>query len=192
MKKSIFIILISVLFFPLTGLITDSGDGDGPVTGYLDITVESNINKVLFYYPISEKNVAPGSERMTNIVLPVKDFKCDNKTAYRDFLTLLKADEHPDLTIELPEKALQQIKNRDEVVLKNVTINIAGVSKEYDIVCTAENSGAGDKVLAGTITVGLTDLDITPPVKYFGMVKIKDEVIVKFGLGLKDQSIARK
>lgn len=192
MKKSILIIFAAVLLFPLSGMKMISGDGDSPVTGYINITVESNVNKVLFTYPISDRNIASTNGKMTNIVLPVKDFKCDNKIAYKDFLSLLKADIYPDMTIELPGKVLQQLRNSDEVVLRNVTINLAGVSKEYDIVCTAEDSGSGDKVLSGTIMVGLTELDITPPVKYFGMVKIKDEVIVKFGLGIKDQNFARK
>lgn len=190
--KNIIIILISILFFPLTGMKNESGIDSAPVTGYLNITVESNVNKVLFSYPISEKNLTPGNGKMTNIVLPVKGFECDNKIAYKDFLTLLKADVYPDLTIELPEKVIRQLRNRNDVVLRNVTINIAGISKEYDIVCTAENSTSGDKVLTGAIIVELSELDIKPPVKYFGMVKIKDEVMVKFGLGIKDQSLAHR
>lgn len=192
MKKNILILLSAVLFFPLYGVNIASGENDVPVIGYISITVESNVNKVLFTYPISDRNIASPNGKMTNIVLNVKDFKCDNKIAYKDFLSLLKADVYPEMTIELPGKVFQQLENKDELILKNVTINIAGVSKEYDILCTAENTRTGDKVLAGTIMVGLTELDITPPVKYLGMVKIKDEVIVKFGLGIKDQSFARK
>ncbi|HLN20622.1 MAG TPA: hypothetical protein VK213_06010 [Bacteroidales bacterium] len=178
---------------PFSGFKINSDDNGLPVTGYIDITVESNVNKVLFTYPISESNIAPGrNDRKTSIVLPVKDFRCDNKIAYKDFINLLKADTYPELTIDLPGKVLQQIRERENVTLRNVTINIAGVSKKYDIVCTEEKAADGEKVLAGTIVVGLTDLHIDPPKKYFGMVKIKDEVIVKFGLGLKDQSYAQK
>lgn len=163
--------------------------------GFLNITVESNVNRVLFSYPISNVNMhnsdAGGNRRLTDIVVPVKDFKCDNKIAYKDFLALLKADRYPDLIISIPRSALRQLRNEQEFTLHNVMIDIAGVSREYDISCKTEPDGAGN-IMVGTITVVLSDLDIKPPVKYFGMVKIKDEVIVKFGLGIEDQTLARK
>lgn len=192
MKKILIILLMSVLFVPLSGLKVNSDDFESPITGYIDIMVESNVNKVLFTYMITDNNVASANTNTTSIILPVKDFRCDNKIAYKDFITLLKADTYPDLIIDFPGRVLQQIRNRDEVILRNVTINIAGVSREYDILCTSENSASGDKVHTGTIKVDLVDLDLKPSKKLFGMVKIKDEVIVKFGLGLKDQSFARK
>lgn len=78
------------------------------------------------------------------------------------------------------------------MTLKNITITIAGVSRKYEIYYTADKTGNGDRILSGTITINLNDLNITPPSKYFGMVKIKDEVIVKFGLGLTNQNYATK
>jgi hypothetical protein len=42
----------------------------------------------------------------------------------------------------------------------------------------------------GTLKVRLTDLEIEPQVKYFGLVKIRDEVIVKFGFSYKDYHLA--
>lgn len=192
MKKKLIVILLSALFVPLSGMKVEADNIDSPITGYLDITVESNVNKVLFSYLITNNNVAGANTSSTSIVLPVKDFRCDNKIAYKDFITLLKAETYPDLIIDFPGTVLEQIQNSDEVTLKNVTINIAGVSREYDILCTAENSTAGDKVHTGTIKVDLADLGLRPPKKYFGIVKIKDEVIVKFGLGIEDRSLARK
>lgn len=168
---------------------------DLPLKGFLNITVESNVNRVLFSYPISNTNMhtsnVQGNGRMTDIVVPVKDFRCDNKIAYKDFLTLLKADQYPDLVISIPRSAIRHLRGDKEFTLHNVMINIAGVSREYDITCTTEPNGS-DNIMVGTITVVLSDLDIKPPVKYFGMVKIKDEVIVKFGLGIQDQSLASK
>lgn len=191
MKLYLYIIFFTISI-PLFGR-EASPEVDSPVTGYLDITVESNVNKVNFSYPISERNLTAGnSAKMRTIIVPVKDFRCDNKIAFRDFLTLLQAEKYPELTIEIPDRVLQQLSHEDEVELKDVTINIAGVSKEYNIICTAENSPEGDRILAGTIKIDLNDYDIRPPVKYFGMVKIRDEVIVKFGLGVRDRNFAHK
>jgi len=190
MKKKLVLIFLAVLYIILPGF--RPSPPESPVTGFLDITVESNVNKVLFSYPISERNITSGTgKRLTNIVLPVRDFECNNKLAFKDFLTLLKAEQYPDIIISIPWNALQQPEHEDSVTLKNIKITIAGVSRKYDIYCTAEDSGNGDKILVGTIKIDLNDLNIIPPSKYFGMVKIKDEVFVKFGLGLKDQNYAR-
>lgn len=192
MEKRINILLISI-FLILSSFRNNENDSlsESPLTGFLNITVESNVNKVLFSYPITDQNLHSGTGRMTDIIVPVKDFKCDNKVAYKDFLTLLKADQFPDLTISIPRRAIQQLRSEKEITLHNVVISIAGVSREYDIACKTEPKSS-ENISVGMITIGLTDLDITPPVKYFGMVKIKNEVIVKFGLGNKNQSFARK
>lgn len=195
--KNITIISSIILFFILTSFKNSGIDSiaESPVTGFLNITVESNVNKVLFSYPITGQNMQPSAEpqksgSMADIVVPVRDFRCNNKVAYRDFVTLLKADQYPDLIISIPRRAFRQIMSESEFTLHNILINIAGVSKKYDITCKTEPDGSGN-ILVGTIVVDLTDLNITPPIKYFGMVRIKDEVIVKFGLGLLSQSFAR-
>jgi len=197
MKKNIFI-LLTIACLPLFAFRpgVDSTGADAPVTGFINIVVESNVNKVNFSYPISQVNLrdetGPETNAKTAIVVPVKDFRCDNKVARRDFLELLQADRYPDLSIEIPRKVLTQLRFRRSVTLHNILINIAGVTKAYDITCREEDDGAGGKILVGTIIVPLSDLNINPPSKFFGMVKIKNDVIVKFGLGFKDQSYARK
>jgi hypothetical protein len=123
-----------------------------------------------------------------DIIVPVKDFKCTNRMAYRDFLKLLKAGEYPVMKVTIPGNIVDQLQNRESVILRDVLITIAGVSKKYDITCRAEKNGLKKNILVGTISVRLEDLNIDPPEKYFGMVKIKDQVIVKFGLGIKDTS----
>jgi hypothetical protein len=190
MKKNL-LILFYLLIFPLAGYTRPAGGIDLPVTGFIDITVESNINKVDFTYPISSSNVGNREEKsIADITVPVKDFRCKNKIAFRDFLTLLKANEYPDIKITIPGNIIEQLQGKESVTLHNVLINIAGVTKKYDIVCTSSHNK--DNILTGTIVVRLNDLNIDPPEKYLGMVKIKDQVIVKFGLGIQDYSFARK
>jgi hypothetical protein len=187
MKNYLFTIFSLLIFSSCFGI---AGAGiNSPVTGFIDIQVESNINKVSFSYPLSESNISSSGERMTgkaDIVVPVKDFKCTNRIAYRDFLKLLRANEYPEIKVSIPGNIVEQLQNKESVVLHDVLITIAGTSKKYDIICKSERKkGSGDNILVGTISVRLEDLNIDPPEKYFGMVKIKDHVIVKFGLGIK-------
>jgi hypothetical protein len=163
-----------------------------PITGFINITVESNVNKVMFSYPLSGENInGEETHRGFSITVPVKDFRCDNKIAFKDFISLLKADRFPDLSITIPGDMLERLHTEDSLTLHNVMINIAGVTRAYDIRVVPQSGNTSDNLLTGTITLGLSDLSIQPPVKLFGMVKVKDKVIVRFGLGLKKYFYAR-
>jgi hypothetical protein len=196
--KRISVILIVLLCFPLAGFRTSDFKPAGKILtdGFIDITVESNINRVFFSYPLSRISLQetgdPGKadSDTVNITVPVRDFKCANENAFHDFLTLLKADQYPDLSISIPWKNLKQYPHKDYITIHNLLINIAGVKRKYDITCHAENPDSEDSFLLGTLKIRLTDLDIEPPVKYFGLVKIKDEVIVKFGFSFKYYHLA--
>lgn len=197
--KRIFLILTVLIYFPVAGFRIDNGSYElkAPASGFIDIIVESNVNRLVFSYPLSEIKLYYAGEAIAdtenkdtaNIIVPVKDFRCTNKLAFKDFLTLLKANQYPNLTITIPQKFLMQFYH-DSITIHNIMINIAGISKKYDIPCRAENLNSEDYLLIGTINIRLEDLKIEPPEKYFGLVKIKDEVIVKFGFRLKDYSLA--
>jgi len=197
MKKNL-LILSLLLCFPLAGFIIDNNEpgGKAPANGFIDITVESNVNRLFFSYPLSRTSIYDAGEsgneesEAVNIIVPVRDFRCSNETAFRDFLTLLKADQYPELSITVPQDYLLQNPQNEQVTIHDVIINIAGVSKKYDIACRVENRNSQDYILVGIVKIRFTDLKIEPPVKYFGLVKIKDEVIVKFGFSLEDFNLA--
>ena len=200
MKIKVFI-LILILGYPLyTGFISEEKKpGKSDISsGYIDITVESNINKVLFKYNLNEneypfREIAFTGDRQNaseiNIVVPVKEFQCSNNIAYRDFISLLKANQYPYLSISLPRDELVMNGPGDMVEIRDVLITIAGLPKKYNINCRVIYSSEGYPVLVGTIKIRLTDLDILPPVKSFGLIKIKDEIIVKFGFSLNEEVV---
>jgi hypothetical protein len=197
-RKKYLLILSVLLYFPIAGLIFDGDEPDGraPTNGFIDITVESNVNRLFFSYPLNRTSIYDSGKsgnktgETVNIIVPVRDFRCSNKTAFRDFLTLLKADQYPELSITVPQDYLMQHPQNERLTIHDVIINIAGVSKKYDITCRVEDRNSKDSILIGTVKIRLTDLEIKPPVKYFGLVKIKDEVIVKFGISLGDYYLA--
>ncbi|MFH0843617.1 MAG: hypothetical protein V1903_13505 [Bacteroidota bacterium] len=186
-RKSL--ILFILAFYTLSGFKSDDGSPDRGVFtgGFIDITVESNINRVFFSYSLTGIGLYNDSDPETvNITVPVKDFRCVNETAFQDFLILLKADKYPYLSISIPQKSLTQNPQKEYFTIQSMVISIAGVSREYSINCRIENIDSGKSFLAGTLNIRLTDLGIEPPVKYFGLVKIENEVIVKFGFSIND------
>ncbi len=191
------LILILILGYPLyTGFIAEEKKpGRSEISsGYIDITVESNINKVLFTYNLNDKGPPEraypgnsGNASEIHVVVPVKEFQSTNHIAYKDFISLLKVNQFPYLSISLPRDEIVINGPGDMVEIKDVQIIIAGLPKKYNISCRIIYSSEGNPVLIGTTKIRLTDLGIIPPVKSFGLIKIKDEIIVKFGFSLNEE-----
>jgi hypothetical protein len=74
------------------------------------------------------------------------------------------------------------------VLLKGISITVAGVSRQYDINCKIHNVDNENQVLNGTALIKLTDLEIVPPVKMLGLVKVKNEITINFELFIKSSS----
>lgn len=195
--KRISLFLI-VLLPHILNLRADAEIGNkGPIysSGFINITVESNINRLFFNYSIKGNCLSdPGSSSLfpddslslTRIVVPVKEFKCLNQHAYKDFLSLLKADKFPNLEIDFPVNTDIVHNSDDSILLRGVIISVAGIYKNYDINCKIDSKIKNSRVLLGTIRINLTDLDIEPPVKSFGLIKVRNEIIINFGFCLSD------
>jgi hypothetical protein len=184
-----------ILFLLLTTSISNvTGEGNSDDTnhtaGFIDIIVQSNINRLVFKYDLRGKCLFSANgikTKYTNdtsglrISIPVSDFQIRNQSAYKDFLTLLKSDQFPYLQIEIPQNPGIFIPENGSGILKNVTVTVAGVSKKYDIDCSIEKTGTENEILLGLSHIRLTDFEIEPPVKFSGLIKVRDEIIVKFG-----------
>jgi hypothetical protein len=155
---------------------------------YIIITGSTNVNSFQFHQiperiaPILLTSLKDGGNSFisrTRIKIPVKRFKADNPFIYKDFMDLLKAAEHPYITVDLPkpfESSLQSDSGKFDI-----RITIAGISKEYKANCFSDVCDDGNTFLFGTQIVRLSDFNIDPPEKTFGLIKVKDEVIINFG-----------
>lgn len=192
------LLLILTLCLPAyAGSIPDGGLKSGRTNsplGFIDITVFSNIEKQFFQYNLKQKCLSFTEESKTGyvqgtsgsrIVIPVKGFKCTNNTAFKDFLTLLKAEQYPYLEIYIPHNSNVIYDKEDSVVLKGVSIVVAGLSKQYDINCKIDKVSNENQILNGTTRIKLTDFGIVPPVKLLGIVRVKNEIIIDFEFCLK-------
>jgi hypothetical protein len=190
------IVIILLFVFPLVSSFR-TGDNSRreslPSLGFIDIVVESNVNRMLFSYQLSKNSliindykVPVGMEDTTAIIImvPVKDFQCGNPFGYKDFITLLKANQYPFMKIEIPRKVFFQQKGSTPLIISGVSLSVAGVSGNYDLLCNVEQLGDDNKLIIGTTMIRLTDMKIDPPVKSMGLVKIRNEIIVNFGFRL--------
>lgn len=190
MRKLLPILILCIPGF--SGFIPDRGmksEMTNGTLGFIDITVFSNIDRQFFQYILKQQCFQFIGDRktgydydtsVTRIVIPLKEFRCTNKAAYNDFLKLLKNEQYPNLEIYIPHYSNIIYDKDDSVVLKGVSIMVAGVTKQYDISCKIYKSGNENKILNGTTGIKLTDLDIVPPVKLLGIVKVKNEINIDF------------
>jgi hypothetical protein len=195
------LLLILTLCFPvLVGFRLNDGLKSGRAnssSGFIDITVLSNIDKQFFQYNLKQQCLSnieePGTEyahniSLSHIIIPVKEFKCTNKSVYKDFLTLLKVDQYPYLEIDIPHNSNIKYDIDDSVILKGVSIIVAGVSNQYDINCKIDKVDNENQILNGVTRIKLTDFEIVPPVRLLGLVKVKNEIIINFEFCLKSNT----
>jgi hypothetical protein len=188
---------IMLLLKSFTGLLNGEPVKDDAMniisSGFINIEVESNVNKLTFEYDIKKQNFVQrisikmsGEEKtiLSAIIVPVVNFKCSNHFAFNDFISLLKADKYPNMKISFPVESLNYHTGDDKILLRNVDFNVAGVTRTYDILCSVINENSGKIMLSGYTRLRLTDFEITPPVRSLGFVRVKNEIIVKFGFSL--------
>ncbi|MFZ2286277.1 MAG: YceI family protein [Bacteroidales bacterium] len=152
---------------------------------FLVINGESNINKFSFSYmtalPAGGENAGKGAEdERIDFKIPVHQFKPGNPRMYDDFLTLLNAEEYPYIMISLLTGNSYGGRNSGISRNERISVTIAGVTREYTVNCTLVHCNE-DLVLNGMQTVNLTDFGLIPPVRLKGIVKVEDEISVRFG-----------
>ena len=59
-------------------------------------------------------------------------------------------------------------------------ITIAGVSQRFVVPCGVDTCLSSGYVLKGSLEVKLTDFGIDPPKKFFGLVKVNNEVLIDY------------
>jgi len=126
-------------------------------------------------------DVSKGAEyERIDFKIPVHQFKPGNPRMYDDFLSLLKAKEYPYIMISLLTGNFSGDRKSGISRNERIAVTIAGVTREYTVDCALTHCNE-DLVLNGMQTVRLTDFGLIPPVRLSGIVKVENEIKVRFG-----------
>jgi len=112
--------------------------------------------------------------------IPVREFECSNSMMYNDFQELLKASEYPYITIEIDPSQVRNIlpgKSSTDLIF---SITIASITNAQYISCDINTYPNSTMSITGEATIQLANFQIKPPIKFMGLVKVKDEVTIKF------------
>lgn len=118
---------------------------------------------------------------------PVEKFDCNLDAMNEDMQELLKSDEYPYLYLEIHDIHIDRSNTEIErlKVAARITINLAGVSRQFVITDgVVINRSEEELTFLGKKTLKMTDFNIEPPTKFFGMVTVTDELKVEFEINM--------
>ncbi|MRX46251.1 YceI family protein [Pedobacter puniceum] len=123
--------------------------------------------------------------RMTGAMkLDINSFDCHNPMMTADLRKTLKAKQFPKLIIKfISLSKYPQLKGQQITGL--VQIELAGVSKKFQVDYQLIPSGANALQLKGLKEIKFSDFNIEPPRKIGGMIKTNDELDIEFNLHIK-------
>jgi len=113
--------------------------------------------------------------------LQIDNFDCGRKGINKDFRKTLQSDEYPDIDISL----LSFKTSSDLLEEVNIQISLAGTDKKYKLEFTSTYQEDGTIKIEGEQKLAMTDFNIDPPKALFGLIKVRDELVIKFTLFLK-------
>jgi hypothetical protein len=112
--------------------------------------------------------------------IPVNKFECGNILMYRDFQELLKASEYPYIRVEISKEEINDILLNESSANLDVSITLASVTNVQPVFCEVSKPGKNTICITGKASISLFDYQIKPPVKFMGLVKVRDKVTIDF------------
>lgn len=175
-----FIVLTSVLVNAVNPVVEGSRYrylfDEVKITGTTNIT-----NFHLYYNEIEYRSFSADNNENTalNVEIPAHNIKADSQGMLRDFLSLIRADKHPEIKVSFSDNPIlseKDLKCQDQQI--NITMN--GITKTYNCNSELVDCELEKYSIKGGLTVCLTDFEIEPPNKFFGLIKVKNEVFISF------------
>lgn len=120
-----------------------------------------------------------------SIELDVQKFDCHNAVMTADLRKTLKSKEFPKLHIRFLSLAQYPEAGTRQRTKGVVIIELAGVSKRYEVDYNIASSANNYINLVGSREVNFSDFNIQPPRKLGGMIRTENQLSVVFNLRMK-------
>lgn len=142
----------------------------------IEITGVSTVGKYNCSNTFSKKDtVFVNSSRKNNFNKTIKmaDFDCGNKIMTKDLQGTVKVKEFPNSTVILTD-----VKRFGKNYKCNLTFLITNKTLKYkDFVLYNY-----DNKIQGSVNLNFSDIELKPPVKMAGLIKVRDEIVINFSL----------
>lgn len=161
----------------------------------INILGETNVNKFgceLFISTITDSLKVKSEHSVLSIafdslilIYHVQGFDCGLSAMTEDFRSILKANDYPHLLLQINQININpDSKGFERVgVTADVTVTIAGQSRDLLIFDSyVINETDQDLTLHGTETVRMTDFNIDPPIRFWGALRVYDQLTIIFNI----------
>jgi len=188
MLKSLTYIIWGVAIFMLQPVYNISAQNkpklEGKCTSYVIVKGSSNVNSFHFSNPDpivkDSAKVKKGKERYQIVEIPVHSFSGPNTRMLHDFLNMIKASKYPNITLALEPRDLMQCERQTEPTQFKTRITIAGATNTYVVPCKVVACKNNEFLVEGKLEVKLTDFQLNPPKKFFGMVRVNNKASINY------------
>lgn len=119
--------------------------------------------------------------RRVSVKLSARDLKCGNRKMEHDLYAALKANDPANPSWIVAAFNTIGRPSADNVDTQG-TLLVAGVEKYVETRITTERLADGTLRARGAVPLLMTDFGIKPPVGLFGLIRSKNEIVVKFEL----------
>jgi hypothetical protein len=85
------------------------------------------------------------------------------------------------MLISIPDDHISTMRSKENIINLEILISIAGKENSYNIPCAISECSSGSLHINGSKQLNLTEFGISPPVKFQGLIKVKNEFNVNFG-----------
>jgi len=191
-----------MIFFFGNSFVSQKPGVDNPVKRWivsknssLSVNGSTNVNKFSCIIPAYDQvdTLAFSKNRKSNgiilkgtIKLSISSFDCHNSGMTKQLEKTLNEKQFPELHVRfLTLSKIPDLNNRPEAITGFVEIEIAGVSKSYNVNYQITQKDQKNIYLAGARDVNFSDFNLVPPRKLGGMIKTKDQLSVDFQLNMK-------
>ena len=157
----------------------------------LKVSGKTNVNKfscVIDNYTKPDTLTHSGSSigplKLTgSLQLDILDFDCNDPIMTKDLRKSLKYKEFPRMIIRFISLNRHPRFNKKPDNLKGmVAIELAGVTKQFEVSYLFQQDGHSTAQLVGTRKVNFSDFNLTVPKKLAGIIKAGNELNVEFNL----------
>ena len=123
----------------------------------------------------------------TVIHLATTSLDCGNRLMNKDMYHALRAEDHPNISIELKKAVFPPGVTIDDCsewveLDAETTITIAGTARKVPLKVKARSLSAGRFQFRSEQVLKMTDFGIQPPTAVMGAVKVRDEIQIQFDL----------
>ncbi|MBO6575081.1 MAG: YceI family protein [Rhodothermales bacterium] len=113
------------------------------------------------------------------LAISVEGIACENRRMTADLRDLLDVTAHPFIEYEV----LRAWPESDSAsAVADGWLTVAGASRQTQVSGTLERVNAETARLRGSVDLMLTDFGLQPPTKFFGLIKVRNRITVRFDI----------